>query len=93
MQTQPHPAAGRSRCRGAVLPPLKSTRLPNPSRKRIRTLHHSLRTEEAYVYWCRAFIRFHRLRHPAEMGGPEVGAFLTWLAGERGVAVSTHRQA
>jgi len=93
MHAQPHPVAGRPQRRGAVLPPLKSTRLLDQSRERIRTLHYSLRTEEAYVYWCRAFIRFHRLRHPAEMGGPEVGAFLTWLAGERGVAVSTHRQA
>ena len=32
-------------------------------------LHYSLRTEEAYLYWCKAFIRFHGLRHPAEMGG------------------------
>jgi hypothetical protein len=28
-------------------------------------LHYSLRTEEAYLYWCKAFIRFHGLRHPA----------------------------
>lgn len=88
-----HPAAGRPPRRGEALPPLKSTRLLDQLRERIRALHYSLRTEEAYVYWCRAFIRFHRLRHPAEMGGPEVEAFLTWLASERGVSVSTHRQA
>jgi integron integrase len=88
-----HPAAGRLPRRGEALPPLKSARLLDQLRERIRALHYSLRTEEAYVYWCRAFIRFHRLRHPAEMGGPEVEAFLTWLASERGVSVSTHRQA
>lgn len=88
-----HPAAGRPPRRGEALPPLKSTRLLDQLRERIRALQYSLRTEEAYVYWCRAFIRFHRLRHPAEMGGPEVEAFLTWLASERGVSVSTHRQA
>lgn len=27
------------------------------------------------------------------MGGPEVESFLPWLSGERGVSVSTHRQA
>ncbi len=27
------------------------------------------------------------------MGGPEVGAFLSHLAGERGLATSSHRQA
>ncbi|MBH9553072.1 integron integrase [Inhella gelatinilytica] len=77
----------------AELPPLKALRLLDRVRERIRTLHYSLRTEEAYVYWCRAFIRFHRLRHPAEMGGAEVEAFLTHLAADRGVAPSTHRQA
>ncbi len=56
-------------------------------------LHYSRRTEEAYVHWCRAFIRFHGIRHPAGMGGPEVEALLGWLANERRVSASTHRQA
>ena len=42
------------------------------SRERIRGLHDSLRAEEVYVYWVRLFIRFRRLRHPAEMGAAEV---------------------
>ncbi len=41
----------------------------------------------------RAFVRFHHMRHPREMGQPEVEAFLSWLAADRQVAVSTHRQA
>lgn len=77
----------------APLPPLRSTRLLDQVRERIRYLHYSRRTEEAYVYWARAFVRWHGLRHPAEMGGPEVEAFLAHLATERCVAVSTHRQA
>ena len=40
----------------------------------------------------RAFIRFHGVRHPATLGS-EVEAFLSWLANERKVSVSTHRQA
>ncbi|MDQ3309285.1 MAG: phage integrase N-terminal SAM-like domain-containing protein, partial [Gemmatimonadota bacterium] len=40
----------------------------------------SLRTEEAYVGWVRRFILFHGKRHPAQMGGAEVRAFLTHLA-------------
>ena len=48
--------------------------------------------DSIYVYWCRAFIRFHGLRHPREMGGTEVEAFLTWLADERQVASATHKQ-
>ena len=71
-------------------PPL---RLTDALRAQVRYRHYSLRTEQAYVHWVRAFIRFHGLRHPAEMAGPEVEAFLTWLASERQVAPSTHRQA
>ena len=77
----------------APLPPLRSARLLDQVRERIRYLHYSIRTEDAYVHWIRAFIFFHGRRHPVEMGGPEVEAFLSWLANERKVAVSTHRQA
>jgi len=43
--------------------------------------------------WAKRFIRFHDLRHPAEMGPREVARFLSWLAVERGVAASTQDQA
>jgi hypothetical protein len=71
------------------LPPLRSTKILDPLRERIRLLHYSRRTEDAYVYWCRAFIRFHGIRHPLEMGGPEVEAFMGWLASDRQVAPTT----
>ncbi len=35
----------------------------------------------------------HGVRHPATLGSSEVEAFLSWLANERKVSVSTHRQA
>lgn len=76
-----------------MLPPLQSVKLLDQVRERIRYLHYSRRTEEAYVHWSRAFIRFHGIRHPADLGGPEVEAFLSWLSNDRGVSVSTHRQA
>ena len=68
-------------------------RLLDQVRQQIRLLHYSLRTEDAYVHWVRAFIRFHNLRHPSELAQPEVEAFLMWLAAERQVAPGTHRQA
>ena len=61
-------------------PPLRSTRLLDQLRERLRYVHYSLSTERSYVYWVRGFIRFHGLRHPREMGGPEVESFLSWLA-------------
>lgn len=74
-------------------PPLKSVRLLDQLRERIRYCHYSLRTEQAYVFWVRRFIRFHGLRHPRELGAAEVESFLTHLAIERKVAPSTHKQA
>ena len=68
-------------------------RLLDQLRSQIRYLHYSIRTEEAYVHWVRAFVRFHGLRHPADLGGAEVEAFLSWLVTDRDVSVSTHKQA
>jgi integron integrase len=59
----------------------------------IRVRHYSIRTEEAYVHWAKAFIRFSGLRHPRDMGAREVTAFLSHLATERDVAASTQQQA
>lgn len=80
-------------CKPADRPPLKSVRLLYQVRERIRYKHFSIRTEESYVYWIRGFIKFHQLEHPKDMGSAEVTAFLSWLAAERGVAPSTHKQA
>lgn len=59
----------------------------------IRAHHYSRRTEEAYAFWIRKFILFHKKRHPSEMGAPEVSAFLEWLATVRKVLASTQNQA
>ena len=74
-------------------PPLRSARVLDQVRERIRYLHYSIRTEEAYVHWVRAFIRWHGLRHPRDLGAPEVVAFLTYISAERHVSSSTHNQA
>lgn len=74
-------------------PALRSIRLLDQVRERIRYCHYSLRTEQAYVFWVRRFIRFHRLRHSRQMGAAEVEAFITRLATDRKVAPSTHKQA
>ena len=77
-----------------------STALPAPRpmlldkvREACRLRHFSPRTEKAYAGWIRRFIRFHRRRHPREMGAPEVEAFLSSLARDRAVSASTQNQA
>jgi integron integrase len=62
-------------------------------RDQIRTLHYSIRTEEAYVNWIRQFIVFHGKRHPDEMGAAEISKFLSYLAKERNISASTQNQA
>ncbi len=59
----------------------------------IRLKHYSLRTERTYCDWIERFIRFHRIRHPSEMGAAEVGEFLTHLARDGNVSASTQNQA
>jgi len=59
----------------------------------IRTLHYSIRTEQAYVDWVKRFILFHKKRHPKDMGKEEIEAFLTYLAVEGRVSSSTQSQA
>lgn len=79
----------------AYLP--QSPRLLDRVREVIRYKHYSLKTEEAYLYWIRFFVRWHgragAMRHPRDMGGAEVQAFLQMLATERRASVSTHNQA
>lgn len=50
---------------------------------------YSKRTIDSYLYWIRYYIRFHKLRHPSELGAEEVEQFLTHLAVDRTVAAST----
>ena len=74
-------------------PVLKSTWLLDQLREQIRCLHYSLRTEEGSEDWVKKFIYFHHKRHPRDMGQAQVEAFLSHMAVERKVSVSTHRQA
>jgi integrase len=68
-------------------------RLLGQVRELIRIRHYSIRTEQAYVQWIRRFILFHGKRHPRDMGGEELTAFLSHLASQRNVAASTQNQA
>ena len=67
--------------------------LINRVRETIRYKHYSIRTERAYVEWVRRFVRFHAMRHPLEMGAPELRSFLGHLASDLKVSAGTHDQA
>ncbi|MCJ7532845.1 MAG: integron integrase [Anaerolineales bacterium] len=59
----------------------------------MRLKHYSLSTEESYVTWIKRYIFYHNKRHPKEMGGAEIAAYLTHLAVDKNVAASTQNQA
>jgi site-specific recombinase XerD len=60
-------------------------------------MYYSLSTEKTYLRWVKIFVRWHArngvMRHPRDVAGPDIEAFLTMLATEREVSASTHNQA
>ncbi len=71
----------------------QADRLMDQFRQVMRYYHYGLRTEEAYWRWIKGFIFYHNKRHPKEMGKEEIEAYLTYLAVNQNVAVSTQNQA
>jgi len=62
-------------------------------RELLQTRHYARRTVKTYEQWLRRFLRFHRMRHPRDMGSAEVNAYLTHLAVQEQVSASTQNQA
>ncbi|WP_249268133.1 phage integrase N-terminal SAM-like domain-containing protein [Microcystis aeruginosa FBCC-A68] len=62
-------------------------------RETIRLKHYSYRTEQTYLDWIKRYLLFHQKKHPREMGGEEIRAFLTHLAVDKNVAAATQNQA
>lgn len=61
-------------------------------RDKIRLKQYSYKTEQSYVQWAERFIRYHRLKHPKDMGAEHVEQYLTHLA-KKGISSSTQNQA
>jgi len=71
----------------------KPPKLLDRVRQKIRYLHYSNKTEQAYSQWIRRYILFHGKRHPNEMGGEEISSFLNHLVNKENVSASTQNQA
>lgn len=92
--TAPPGTAGlRPRRKPGHMPGMQEPRLLDRLSAQLRLRGCSRRTEEAYRHWVRRFVVHHGLRHPQELGAPEVTAFLTHLAVEQRVAAATQNQA
>jgi citrate synthase len=61
--------------------------------KILRLMHRSYRTEQAYIGWVRRFYLFMKGRSPYSLESRDVKDFMTYLAVERDVSVSTQNQA
>ena len=62
-------------------------------RDTLRRKHYSYRTEQVHIHWIKRYIWFCDRRHRAELGAPEVTAFLAYLSREHSVAAATQNQA
>ncbi len=62
-------------------------------RDTIQARNYSSKTESTYTHWISRFIRFHKMRHPQDMGEAEVRSYLEHLALERRVSPSTQKTA
>ena len=49
-------------------------------RQQIRTLHYSIRTEEAYVFWIKEYILFHHKPHPSELSEQDINLRIPFCA-------------
>lgn len=73
--------------------PANPTRFLDKLRAFIRLDGKTYATENTYVYWVTQYIRFHKRRHPGDMGAKEVEAYLAYLALQRNASPSTQKTA
>lgn len=72
--------------------PVTQPRLLDQLCRCIRDKHYTLSTGRTYVYCAKWYIRFHGLRHPADMGPSEIRTFLSYLNNDRHIAGSAYSQ-
>jgi integrase len=70
------------------IPPLRARFLELAEQRRL-----AVNTRKAYLHWIREFIKYHNPRSPSDLGGEEVGAYLTFLVSKRHVSASTQHLA
>lgn len=71
--------------------PDKPVRLMDQFRAWMRRKNYRYKTEQTYVHWVVRYIRFHKMRHPREMGSSEIEQFLDHLTLRRQCSVGTQR--
>lgn len=67
--------------------------LEDEYRRACRLNHLAVKTEKTYWRFILRFIKFHNIKHPAEMGTPEIELFLKHLAHDRKLSLSSQELA
>ena len=62
-------------------------------RIQMRSKYYSRKTEEAYIKWIHDFIIFNGKKYPTELNKTHIEKFLSYLAVEKHVSISTQNQA
>jgi len=81
------PFQGKSKPMARFVP--QSVRLMDQVKEVLRYHHYASRTEESYIHWILAFIRFHNKQHPKTLGKSHIEAFLSHMAVNKNYAAST----
>lgn len=71
--------------------PVQPVKFMHLVRSQIRARNLAYKTEQSYCFWIKRYIRYHRLKHPKEMGAAEVEQFLHHLAVVDNVSVGTQK--
>lgn len=74
-----------------VYVPEKKIKFIDQLRAFIRYRNLTWKTEKTYVHWVYRFIKFHRNKHPSEMGPSHIEEFLSYLSTDRDVAINTQK--
>lgn len=72
---------------------MKRKKILDQLREEIRRRNYSYSTEKLYCQWIVRYVRFHGMKHPAQLNESHVVGFLNDLANQKNVAASTQNQA
>lgn len=78
-----------------VPPPIPEnpTKMMHRLRKLIRSQNKAWATERTYISWIKRFLRYHKLKHPDNLGAADVENYLNYLSVHRHCSPSTQATA
>jgi integron integrase len=88
-----HPTIARHNQPVSAVARERGSRIEQELIAKIRLKNYSIRTEQVYVSWLNRYVAFNNGRDPRDLGPSDIAAYLSHLALDRAVSVSTQGQA